>query len=111
MKLVTINMSESIAVNKPIILILILLAFQVSVRADDQPASEFSESDLQTVNTSQYKKFNVKFDDEMVKGGTETPEAEFLFQKGDFNFKRLIRLRENFIPEVQKGKDYMRGLK
>jgi hypothetical protein len=73
--------------------------------------AEFSESDLQTVNTNQYKKFSVKFDDEMVKGAAEKPEAEFLFQKSDFNFKRMIRLRENFIPEVQKGKEHMRGLK
>jgi hypothetical protein len=73
--------------------------------------AEFSESDLQSVDTSQYKKFNVKFDDEMVKGAAEKPEVEYLFQRGDVNFKKLIRLRENFIPEVQKGKDDMRGLK
>ncbi len=73
--------------------------------------AEFSESDLQSVDTSQYKKFNVKFDDEMVKGAAEKPELEYLFQRGDVNFKKLIRLRENFIPEVQKGKDDMRGLK
>lgn len=73
--------------------------------------AEFSESDLQSVDTSQYKKFNVKFDDEMVKGGTEKPELEYLFQRSNVNFKKLIRLRENFIPEVQKGKDDMRGLK
>lgn len=71
--------------------------------------AEFSEADLQSSNSSQYKKFNVKFDDELVKGAAEKPEAEYLFQKGDFNFKRLLRLRENFIPEVQKGKDDMRG--
>jgi hypothetical protein len=79
--------------------------------AHAEEGAEFSESDLQTVNTQQYKKVNVKFDDELVKGATDKPEAEFIFQKGDFNFKRLIRLRENFIPEVQKGKDDMRGLK
>jgi hypothetical protein len=74
--------------------------------------AEFSESDLQKIDTTQYKKLNVKFgDDEMVKGGTDKPEAEYLFQRGDVNFKKLIRLRENFIPEVQKGKDDMRGLK
>ncbi|MGZ5279790.1 MAG: hypothetical protein ACXWC9_07610, partial [Pseudobdellovibrionaceae bacterium] len=70
--------------------------------------AEFSESDMQSTDTSQYKKFNVKFDDEMVKGAAEKPEVEYLFQRGDVNFKKLIRLRENFIPEVQKGKDDMR---
>jgi hypothetical protein len=87
-----------------------LIVFLLAIGALAQEA-EFSESDLQSVDTSQYKKFNVKFDDEMVKGGVEKPEVEYLFQKADVNFKKLIRLRENFIPEVQKGKDDMRGLK
>lgn len=95
--------------NKIILSLIFILGVQSLAWADD--GAEFSESDLQTVNTSQYKKVNVRFDDEMVKGGTDKPEAEYIFQKGDFNFKRLIRLRENFIPEVQKGKDDMRGLK
>lgn len=95
--------------NKILFSLILILAVQNVAWADD--GAEFSESDLQTVNTNQYKKVNVKFDDEMVKGGTDKPDAEYIFQKGDFNFKRLIRLRENFIPEVQKGKDDMRGLK
>lgn len=92
-------------INK--ILIVTLLA---ALSANAQEA-EFSESDLQSIDTSQYKKFNVKFDDEMIKGVTEKPELEYLFQRSDVNFKKLIRLRENFIPEVQRGKDDMRGLK
>lgn len=89
---------------------LIILLIFVAHGAFAQEA-EFSESDLQSVDTSQYKKFNVKFDDEMIRGAAEKPELEYLFQKSDVNFKKLIRLRENFIPEVQKGKDDMRGLK
>ena len=88
-----------------------LFILSLGLPAFAEEGAEFSESDLQTVDTSQYKKFNVKFDDELVKGAAETPETEFLFQKSDFNFKKLIRLRENFIPEVQKGKDDMRGIK
>lgn len=94
--------------NKIIFTLLFSLGIQGSAWAQE---AEFSESDLQTSNSSQYKKFNVKFDDELVKGAAEKPEAEYLFQKGDFNFKRLLRLRENFIPEIQKGKDDMRGIK
>lgn len=96
--------------NRIIILLILVSTFQIPAWADDE-AVEFSESDIQTVDTSQYKKFNVKFDDEMVRGSAETPETEFLFQRSDFNFKKMIRLRENFIPEVQKGKDDMRGIK
>lgn len=96
--------------NKLISILLVMMVFQFQAQAADD-AVEFSESDVQTVDTSQHKKFNVKFEDEMVKGAAETPETEFLFQRSDFNFKKLIRLRENFIPEVQKGKDDMRGIK
>ena len=96
--------------NKLISILLLMSAFQFQAHAADD-AVEYSESDVQTVDTSQHKKFNVKFEDEMVKGAAETPETEFLFQRSDFNFKKLIRLRENFIPEVQKGKDDMRGIK
>jgi len=103
-------MLGSIAVNKIIYIILLMSTVSFSAQAADD-AVEYSESDIQTVDTSQYKKFNVKFDDEMVKGAAETPDTEFLFQRSDFNFKKLIRLRENFIPEVQKGKDDMRGIK
>ncbi len=89
------------------IIVLILFFSNLSLAQE----AEFSESDLQSVDTTQYKKFNVKFDDEMIRGATEKPELEYLFQKSDVNFKKLIRLRENFIPEVHKGKDDMRGLK
>jgi hypothetical protein len=99
---------ESIAVKNKIGCILVVLFIAGLAQAEE---AQFSESDLQSVDTAQYKKFNVKFDDEMVKGAAEKPEVEYLFQRGDVNFKKLIRLRENFIPEVQKGKDDMRGLK
>jgi hypothetical protein len=92
--------------NKLLLISLLLVSFSSFAQE-----AEFSESDLQSIDTSQYKRFNVKFDDEMIKGAAEKPELEYLFQRSDVNFKKLIRLRENFIPEVQRGKDDMRGLK
>ena len=95
--------------NSLILILGIVICFCYAKAEED--VKDFSESDLTTLDVKQYKKFNVKFDDELVKGGKESPDTEFIFQKSDFNFKKLIRLRENFIPEVQKGKDDMRGLK
>jgi hypothetical protein len=96
-------------VKNKIALFLVVVFVGLWARAQE---AEFSDSDLQKIDTSKLKKLNVKFgDDEMIKGGSEKPEMEYLFQKGDVNFKKLIRLRENFIPEVQKGKDDMRGFK
>lgn len=48
------------------------------------------------------KKTNLNFEDELVEGQTTKPELAYLFQKKNFNYKRLIRLRENFIPEMRK---------
>lgn len=48
------------------------------------------------------KKTNLNFEDELVEGQTSKPELFYLFQKKNFNYKRLIRLRENFLPEMRK---------
>lgn len=48
------------------------------------------------------KKTTLNFEDELVEGQTSKPELFYLFQKKNFNYKRLIRLRENFLPEMRK---------
>ena len=47
------------------------------------------------------KKNVVNFDDQLVEGQTQKPELFYLLQQKNANFKRLIRLRENFIPEMK----------
>lgn len=44
----------------------------------------------------------LSFEDELIEGATQKPELFYLFQKKNFNYKRLIRLRENFLPEMRK---------
>lgn len=48
------------------------------------------------------KKQSLSFEDELVEGSTQKPELFYLFQKKNFNYKRLIKLRENFLPEMRK---------
>ncbi len=48
------------------------------------------------------KKKALSFEDELVEGSTQKPELFYLFQKKNFNYKRLIKLRENFLPEMRK---------
>jgi hypothetical protein len=56
------------------------------------------------------KKQTLNFEDELVEGATNKPELFFLFQKKNFNYNRLIRLRENFIPEMKKtSEELQRG--
>jgi hypothetical protein len=59
---------------------------------------------------SQEKRQSLSFEDELVEGATQKPELFFLFQKKNFNYKRLIRLRENFLPEMrQTSEDLQSG--
>lgn len=51
--------------------------------------------------TKAERKTTLNFEDELVEGATSKPELFYLFQKKNFNYKRLIKLRENFLPEMR----------
>jgi hypothetical protein len=46
------------------------------------------------------KRTNVDFEDQLVQGEVKKPELFYLLQKKQFNFGKLIKLRENFVPEM-----------
>ncbi len=48
------------------------------------------------------RRATLNFEDELVEGATQKPELFYLFQKKNFNYRRLIKLRENFLPEMRK---------
>lgn len=56
----------------------------------------------QTESAKSERKKTLSFEDELVEGATQKPELFYLFQKKNFNYKRLIKLRENFLPEMRK---------
>jgi hypothetical protein len=56
-----------------------------------------------TTTTKKERKATLNFEDELVEGGTQKPELFYLFQKKNFNYKRLIKLRENFLPEMRRS--------
>ncbi len=45
---------------------------------------------------------SINFDDELIEGEVKKPELLYLLQKKQFNYKRLIKLRENFLPEMER---------
>jgi hypothetical protein len=45
----------------------------------------------------------INFEDELVEGQNAKPELFYLLQQKNFNYKRLIKLRENFIPESRRS--------
>ena len=53
---------------------------------------------------------SINFEDELIQGDVKKPDLLYLLQKRDFNFKRLIKLRDNFLPEMnQTAEDIGRG--
>lgn len=60
--------------------------------------------------SAEERKKSLSFEDELVEGATAKPELFYLFQKKNFNYKRLIKLRENFVPEMRRtSEDVQRG--
>ena len=57
------------------------------------------------------KKQVINFEDELVEGSTQKPELFYLLQKKNFNYKRLIKLRENFLPEMRRSSEDIKRLR
>ena len=51
------------------------------------------------------KRTEINFEDQLIEGQAQKPELFFMLQKDNKNFKRLIQLRENFLPEMQKSSE------
>jgi hypothetical protein len=51
------------------------------------------------------KKTVIDFNDVTVEGELTRPEGSYLLNRGRTQFQSLIRLRENFNPELQKSAD------
>jgi len=57
------------------------------------------------------RKQTLNFEDELVEGSTQKPELFYLFQKKNFNYKKLIKLRENFLPEMRQTAEDVQRLR
>jgi hypothetical protein len=63
-----------------------------------QITSAFAQSTI----TPKPKKTTVNFEDQLIEGQAQKPDLLYLLQKKKFNYKKLIRLRENFLPELRQ---------
>ncbi len=57
------------------------------------------------------RRATLNFEDELVEGSSQKPDMFYLFQKKNFNYRRLIKLRENFIPEMRKTTEDMQRVR
>jgi septal ring-binding cell division protein DamX len=77
---------------KILILTLLLMGFIQSSHAQSESTPSAKAARKQTLN----------FEDELVKGDAQKPDLFYLFQRKDMNQGRLIKLRQNFLPEMRK---------
>ncbi len=82
---------------------LMVLAFamclvSVSVRAEDKVVREADKTVFR-------KKTVIDFTDVAVEGELTKPEGSYSVSKKKTTFKTLIKLRDNFNPELQKSVD------
>jgi hypothetical protein len=67
-----------------------------------EPPIPSEQVTTKVTTSSKERRATINFEDELVEGGTQKPELFYLFQKKNFNYGRLIKLRENFLPEMRK---------
>ncbi len=48
------------------------------------------------------------FGNELIQGDSTKPEFLYLLQKKEFNLNRLIKLRENFLPEMRNTSEVIK---
>ena len=96
---------DSVERSKNCLILMLLLGFAV-------PSAVWAKSSKKThinKNTPHSKTTTINFADQLVQGEVKKPELFYLLQRRQFNYKRLIKLRENFIPEMKKSAEDVGG--
>ena len=100
------------AVNILVISALTLMIGGFGVRAQAQEeAGQKTEKSAGAVKSGEKRTSKIDFEDELVEGELKKPELFYLLQKKQFNFKRLIKLREDFLPEMRRDTDEVRRVR
>jgi len=87
--------------------LLIASLLSVPALAQDKPAAEkagpkvVQEADKVVIR----KRTVIDFNDVTVEGELTKPEGSYLLNRNKTRFQSLIRLRDNFNPELQKSAD------
>ena len=57
------------------------------------------------------KKTSINFEDELIEGTSQKPDMFYIFQKNNIKFKKLVKLRENFLPEMNRSAEDIQRLR
>lgn len=76
---------------------------------EDEPAGRLSRNPKEPPKDQpkDQKVYNLDFEDELVEGGVQKPDLFYLIQRKNFNFRKLVRLRENFLPEMKETSEHL----
>jgi hypothetical protein len=81
-----------------------LLVFAQDVQNGETPTANANPS---LKPPKQTKVYNLDFEDELVEGGVQKPDLFYLIQRKNFNYRKLVRLRENFLPEMKETSEHL----
>jgi len=91
--------------------LLTLLIFNLGTQANAQEENQQPKQERTGERSGEKRRTKIDFEDELVEGELKKPELFYLLQKKQFNFKRLIKLREDFLPEMRRDGDEVRRSK
>lgn len=81
--------------------ILIFIAFVgFVVHAEEAP---------EVINVKKSRRIKLQFEENLINGSAASPETSFINTKDEYNYKKLIKIRENFIPEVEASGTTFKG--
>jgi hypothetical protein len=86
-------MLELIAAKIKFLLIAALVFAAADALAADKPKVPAKE-----------KRVYLQFENQLVQGENDKPGGDLIFNRNQATFKKLIKIREDFIPEVKGGK-------
>lgn len=92
-----------------LLLFILSLSLMSQAQQDVNPKSAAPASGSPRAKSD--RKQTLNFEDELVEGSAQKPELFYLFQKKNFNYKRLIKLRENFLPEMRRTAEDVQRLR
>ncbi len=97
--------------------ITLIVFFCVQLRAETAVDTQVKQSSTALEETNQEqkpkveKKQTLNFEDELIEGTAQKPDLFYMFQKNNFRFKKLIKLRENFLPEMARNAEDIQRLR
>lgn len=102
MKLVQRDFTKSKLLKLSRVLLSAMIVVSSSIAAAQNPPASGT--------SNQPKRQTINFEDQLVKGELKRPELFQILQRRQFDFGRLIKLRENFKPEMRRNaEDIKRG--